>query len=460
MTFKQFASWGAGTLAVSTALLLAGSGAATAAPATAQPAPECPADGGMPGIGNEPTFTDNNVALFAGGDYTATGGSAEAEGLLVVKGDAEFDKASGGVYNVGRVGVGSGIHPTPGQAMLTVGGDMAVGEGTTVDVGHAVSSGSGSGGAVRVGGTLDERGTLETNGGDLRTGIGAQEALGPFRGFAATLSSQSGELGALEPTGTAERNGARVTFTSTGGGGLQVFEIAAADLDGASEFVFDASLPEDAAVLVNVEGGDAVSIDPLYTSYKGERVDGYGSALFGEAASRILYNFTDAPSVSLGSGGSFMGSVLAPEASADITASTNGRLYFGGDVTTHGSGNESHNYPWTGAPEFDCEPGTPTPEEPDGSEEPNEPEPTEPGETAEPETPDETGEPNEPGEPSTPAEPGNPDEQNKPDGSEGSDSDGGLPVTGSDLGLLVAGAVALIGAGGAALVAARKRRKA
>lgn len=66
----------------------------------------------MPGLGHNPTFTDGGVALFAGGDYTAEGGSAEAEGLLVVGGNATFAK-SGGVFNVGRAGMGSGIIPPP-----------------------------------------------------------------------------------------------------------------------------------------------------------------------------------------------------------------------------------------------------------------------------------------------------------------------------------------------------------
>ena len=38
----------------------------------------------MPGIGHNPKFTDGNVALFAGGNYTVDGGSAEAEGLLAL----------------------------------------------------------------------------------------------------------------------------------------------------------------------------------------------------------------------------------------------------------------------------------------------------------------------------------------------------------------------------------------
>ncbi|MFJ6484496.1 hypothetical protein ACIQK6_30850 [Streptomyces sp. NPDC091682] len=63
-------------------------------PATGQ-SPSCPAPGKEPGIGPNPLFTDSNVALYAGGDYTADGGTAETEGLVVVRGNATFAKTSG-----------------------------------------------------------------------------------------------------------------------------------------------------------------------------------------------------------------------------------------------------------------------------------------------------------------------------------------------------------------------------
>ncbi|MFB7539946.1 choice-of-anchor A family protein [Streptomyces zaomyceticus] len=77
------------------------------------------------------------MALFAGGDYTADG--ATAEGLLVVAGDAAFAKASGGVFNIGRVGAGSGFLPSPGSVMLAMGGDLTIARGTTVDIGHGLT---------------------------------------------------------------------------------------------------------------------------------------------------------------------------------------------------------------------------------------------------------------------------------------------------------------------------------
>ncbi|MER8185844.1 choice-of-anchor A family protein [Kitasatospora sp. NPDC094015] len=302
------------------------------------------------------------MALFAGGSYSVTDGAAEAEGLLVVAGDATFAKNPGGVFNVGRVGAGSGILPASGQVMLAVGGNLRIAKGTTVDIGSGLITGPGYGGGVRAGGRIDEQGVLQTNGGDRRSGEGAAAALDPYAGFGATVQAQSAALGALKPTGTTKAAGGTVTFRSTGpsDGGLQVFEIASADLDGASTFVFE-SIPADASVLVNVTGTHAVSISPMAVGYNGDRVDLYSSAHFGEASAKVLYNLRETPALTLGGGGNFIGSLLAPKASADLTASTNGRVYVGGDVRTHGSGNESHNYPWTGTPVFSC---TPTPQPP------------------------------------------------------------------------------------------------
>ncbi|MFL1382014.1 choice-of-anchor A family protein [Nocardiopsis protaetiae] len=266
-----------------------------------------------------------------------------------------------------------------------------------------------------------------SRGGDLRTDAGARSALEPFHGFAGTIAEGSAALAARETTGTAERSGSTVTFTSTGGGSLQVFEISAGDIDGASTFLFDASIPADSSILVNVTGADGVAISPPAVGYRGEQADLYTSPYFGEAASRILYNFTDAPSITLSGGGNFLGSILAPRAGADITASTNGRLYLGGDVTLRGSGNETHNYPWAGTPVFGCEPAPEGPREPGGPGVPEEPE-----------------EPRNPEEPTAPGEPDAPGER--------------LATTGSALVPLLGGAAVLIVAGTAAVFAARRRR--
>ncbi|GAA2461932.1 choice-of-anchor A family protein [Agromyces soli] len=326
----------------------------TSSPPVGYRSESCPPDGGMPNPGHVPTFTDANVSVFVGGDLTVTGDAAEAEGLLVVKGDARFDKA--GIFNVGRVGFGSGIFPPGGSVMLAVGGDGLVTGRTTVDVGHGVDDDSGYGGSVRGGGLLDLQGNVVTNGGDIMDELGVEEALGPFAAFDRTMARESASLASLAPTGRAERDGSGISFESTAPSvdGLQVFELDVSDIDGATTFIFEESIPDEAAIVVNVRGSGGVAIAPLAVGYRGDRADVYDSPVFGEAASRILYNFTDATNLSLSGGGNFMGSILAPAASADLTASTNGRLYLGGDLVTRGSGNELHNWPWVGRPSFDC----------------------------------------------------------------------------------------------------------
>ncbi|MGW6415769.1 choice-of-anchor A family protein [Streptomyces sp. NPDC055055] len=435
--------------------------AAPLAPAAGQ-SPSCPAPGKAPGIGNVPLFTDANVALYAGGDYTADGGTAEAEGLLVVEGNATFAKASGGVFNVGRVGAGSGILPASGSLMLAVGGDLAIAKGTTVDVGHGLTAGPRYGGSVQVGGKIEEKGSLETNGGSRSSGTGAREALSPYAAFGDTVRGESSSLSALKPTGKSVRSGGTVTFEATGSASPQVFEIAAKDIDGASTFLFE-SIPQGAAVLVNVTGGQKVGIDPMSVGFNGDRADTYTSPVFGEAASRILYNFEDTTAITLGGGGNFMGSILAPKATADLTASTNGRVYVGGDIRTHGTGNETHNYPWTGSPKFTCTPTPPAPEQPGGKT----PQPTPSQPTATPSHPGDTSAP--PTQPAT-ATPSAVPPASTPSASEstpapsttppaGDDKhDGSLATTGGQVTPYLAAAAALAAAGGAVLLVTRRRR--
>ncbi|MFC8710135.1 choice-of-anchor A family protein [Streptomyces sp. NPDC057197] len=452
------------TGAVSLSLLLGLSGAALAQAAPARgPSAACPNPGEVPGIDHDPLFTDSNVALFAGGDYTVDGSSAEAEGLLVVKGKATFAKSAGGVFNIGRVGAGSGILPPSGSVMLAVGGDLTVAKGTTVDVGHGLTAGPGYGGAVRVGGAIDEKGNLETNGGARSAGLGATAALTPYDTFDATLAHESSSLGALKTTGTAVRSGDTVTFrsTGTGQGSLQVFDIDATDLDGASSFVFQA-IPEKSSVVVNVTGDHTVAVSPLSVAFNGKRADDYGSPVFGDVAARVLYNFEKTPSVTLGGGGNFMGSLLAPHASADLTASTNGRVYIGKDIHTHGTGNESHNYPWTGSTVFTCKPtlDQPVPPAPStpASGTPSQPTPPATTPAAPSATPSQPERPGPTPSGSDSAHPA-PTPSDAPPATTGGGGDGSLAHTGAQVApyLIAAAVAAAIGTG--LLILTRRRRR-
>ncbi|SIO26709.1 choice-of-anchor A family protein [Agromyces cerinus] len=339
--------------ASATGLALIGAVALGAAPATAAPraaavapVPFCPPPGEMPGIGNVPAYTDSNVAVFAGGDYLATGSAAESEGLLLVQGDAVFDKANGGVFNVGSVGVGSGIVPPGGTTMLAVGGDLTVAPTTSVHVGANVDGG----GAVAAGGAAT--GAFDLYGATLTVDLGRAAAMAPNEDFQSVVDGTSTTLGALPATGTTSVAFGRVTFTGTPGDAMQVFDVDGADLASTFEVFFEA-IPADVPILINVTGDD-VSFAPNYFSLNGERVDAFSSPNFGNAASRILWNVTDATSLLLGGSSQFMGSVLAPTATTEVTASTNGRMHVGGDLTYSGVGNEHHNYPWTGGGSLGC----------------------------------------------------------------------------------------------------------
>lgn len=346
----------AASAVAATALALAGlavaapaSAAPAAAPAAAAQVDSCPPDGQMPPIGNESTFLDSGIAVYVGGDYLAGGNAAESEGLLVVRGDATFDRQNGGGFDVGTAGVGSGITPAEGEPMLQVGGELVVTAPNTLRVGHLVG-----GGAVKVGGTAT--GTIDAAGKPVDTGLGVAAALDPYADFGDVITDFSAEWGALPANGTTELAWGTLTFTGGTGTGAQVFEVGVDELDGVSQFAFDGT-PAGSPIIVNVVGSK-VAFGMNYASIDGVRVDDLQAADFGNAASRILWNFVDATSVDVTGTGQFLGSILAPHADATATASTNGRVYVGGDFTTEGTGNEQHNYPWIGAGPLTCIPTT------------------------------------------------------------------------------------------------------
>ncbi|MFF2274627.1 choice-of-anchor A family protein [Agromyces sp. NPDC058126] len=323
--------------------------AAPAAPANAaEPLPICPPDGEAPPIGPLPTYTDSNVAVYSGGDFLATSSAAESEGLLLVRGNATFDKTSGGVFNVGVVGAGSGIVPAGGETMLAVGGDLVVGPTTNLHVGANITGG----GAVKAGGTAT--GTVVTNGASIETGLGQTAAMDPNADFQMVITDTSAEIAGYPVTGAGLVAGNQVQFVGTPGDDPQVFTLDAGAISAITEVDFTA-LPADVPIVINITGTDDVAFSPNYFAIDGVRVDDLTSTGFGNAASRILWNFTDATSLLIGGTSQFMGSILAPNADAEITASTNGRVHIGGDLTTRGAGNELHNYPWTGGGSLGCQ---------------------------------------------------------------------------------------------------------
>lgn len=327
---------------------------------------ECP-EGTIPAPGpSNPVWTDNNVAIYAGEDFRSEGAAAEAEGLVVVQGDADFSRVGGGTFNVGWVGVGSGVVPSPGEVMLAVGGDLSVGAGTVLDVGANARDTAGEllGGNVQVGGITTP--DYETDGSRYRLnhGVLSQElgaaATSAWSTWTADLASESAEFSAYPATGTVTV-GATLVFQGTAGADPQVFSVDAAVLAANPAITF-LGVADDVPVIVNVTGGPSVTWAPNYFADESGRVDDFGSGRFGVVAARTLWNFADATAVHVAGSSQVLGTILVPganpvaaEPSLRVTASTNGRLLTGGTIVMDGVGNEHHNYPWISEP-FQCIP--------------------------------------------------------------------------------------------------------
>jgi len=327
------------------------------APARAAQSEDCPPSGVYPPIGNlPPAFTDNNIAVYAGHDFAATGEAAESEGVLVAMHDATFDKNAGGstIFNVGTVGVGSQIAPAPGSVMLAVGNDLRVTAPTHIDVGAGLVPG----GAVDVGGSINADAQIETSGATVSQGVGTA-ATAPYNSFGTTIRAASSALAGEPDTHPAALSVPSATFTGDGTSQQQVFSVTAEQLAAVTEIHFS-DIPDGSSVVINVTGGPNATFSPTYFSDNGTRADDFQSPLFARLATRTLWNFVDATSVNIGGTSQVLGSILAPSASATITASTNGRVYVGQDIAMSGAGNELHNYPWNGNEEFGCVPVAPS----------------------------------------------------------------------------------------------------
>lgn len=315
----------------------------------------CPDPGDMPNIGNPPAYTDSNVTVYAGGDYRATASAAESEGLLVVAGDAVVDAP--GNFSVGAVGAGSQITPPDGAVMLAVAGGLDIAAGTSVTVGSTLPSG----GAVNVGGTVTGAGSLSTAGTAPGVEAPVTEDMGPgaiaeWSGFGTVMADASSTIAGWPATPGAV-SGNRVVFTGTGSDDPQVFSIDAAELDGVTEVEF-ASIPEGAAIAINLTGDAPVDFNPNFWVGNGvNQINAFGPQ-FGNWASRILWNFETTPELALGRADQFLGTILAPAADATFTTSTNGRVLVGGNLTfgdpSVTGGLEMHSYPWIGPGPFDC----------------------------------------------------------------------------------------------------------
>ncbi|MEU5160520.1 SpaA isopeptide-forming pilin-related protein [Streptomyces sp. NPDC020875] len=302
--------------------------------------PPCPDP--YPPINNGPIAgRDNNINIFAGGNFNVRERAAEAEGKVVVLGNFDQNKAAGGssIYNIGIVGVGSRVPPDDGTDFLTTGGNVSVAAGQSLLA---------DGGNVRYAGTLT--GTV------TGTLIQDPDAADPYVALRDELTSASQcyartEDGANRPaTGTAVNEGGQTTFTGDGTSALQVFNVnfdMQTTSGGQQGLVFN-NIPANATVLVNVLGANRT-----INTYSGSPFD---TDPLNQLRERLLWNFPDAATVGLRGTGQFQGSVLIGNQSSNTTVTlpgTNGRFFSTGNITHTsvvgaGGGQEFHAYPFEG----------------------------------------------------------------------------------------------------------------
>ncbi|MEU9608981.1 SpaA isopeptide-forming pilin-related protein [Streptomyces sp. NPDC048057] len=294
-----------------------------------------------PPINNGPIAgRDNNINIFAGGNFLVRERAAEAEGKVVVLGNFDQNKSAGGsaIYNIGIVGVGSRVPPDDGTDFLTTGGNVSVATGQRLLA---------DGGNVRHAGTAT--GTIEG------TVIQDPNAAAPYTALRDELTSASQcyartETGTRPATGTAVNEGGQTTFTGDGTSALQVFNV---DFDmqtasgGQQGLVFN-NIPANATVLVNVLGANRT-----INTYSGGIAD---TDPLNALRERLLWNFPDATTVGLRGTGQFQGSVLIGNQASNTTVTlpgTNGRFFSTGNITHTsvvgaGGGQEFHAYPFDG----------------------------------------------------------------------------------------------------------------
>ncbi|MFI1825150.1 SpaA isopeptide-forming pilin-related protein [Streptomyces sp. NPDC020412] len=294
-----------------------------------------------PPINNGPIAgRDNNINIFAGGNFLVRERAAEAEGKVVVLGNFDQNKSAGGsaVYNIGVVGVGSRVPPDDGTDFLTTGGNVTIAAGQRLLA---------DGGNVRHAGTAT--GTIEG------TVIQDPNAAAPYTALRDELTSASQcyartETGTRPATGTAVNGGGQTTFTGDGTSALQVFNV---DFDmqtatgGQQGLVFN-NIPANATVLVNVLGANRT-----INTYSGGIAD---TDPLNQLRERLLWNFPDATTVGLRGTGQFQGSVLIGNQASNTTVTlpgTNGRFFSTGNITHTsvvggGGGQEFHAYPFNG----------------------------------------------------------------------------------------------------------------
>ncbi|MFF4817404.1 choice-of-anchor A family protein [Kitasatospora sp. NPDC001309] len=352
------------------AVLTVGSAAPLAPPLGACSGPDCPATWPPPNNGDF-TGRDATINVFTGGDYTVNGRAAEAEGKIVTLGNLTVDKNGGGVYNMGVVGVGSRVVPPNGSDFVTTGGNVDVRTGNSILIGGSDSHGPAFGNLRHAGGVT---GTVSID----PTGRSIQDpnAAAPYQDVLTRIEEVSDCVGRATATGTVDVSSSQATFTGDGVSMKQVFNVTqnlASPSGGQIGLVFT-NIPAGATVVVNMLGDS-----PVINTYTGTGLAGDQTT---DLRSKLLYNFPTATSAQINGSAQFQGAVMAGNPGSTTTLAQpgiNGRVYLAGNLIHTGTGGyEIHSYPFDGdLPDCRVTP-SPTPTSPS----PTSPSPTSPSPTS------------------------------------------------------------------------------
>ncbi|MGW4383780.1 choice-of-anchor A family protein [Kitasatospora sp. NPDC004531] len=400
----------------------------------------CPSAFPVPPHNGPQAGVDNTINVFVGGSYTVQGRAAEVEGKVVTVKDLTVDKAGGGLFNMGVVGVGSQVTPPAGSDHVTVGGAVDIVTGNRVQIGGGDPARWGN---LAYGTTLN--GLVEFSG----PGAARQDpaAIDPFRGLTTVIEENSACMAEQTATGTLSVEGNLYTFAGDGQSMRQIFNVDRnIGSDTAIADMVFTGIPAGATVIVNMVGPDPVLIRTnTGTGFPGDQLT--------DMQPLLMWNFPTATNATISGNAQFQGSVMAGNPAGTVTLSnpgTNGRVYLAGDLLQTGTaGTELHAYPFNGDLPTCRQSPSPSPSEsesPSPSPSPTESESPSPTPT-ESESPEPTGTP----EP-TESEHVGPEHGHKPGGP--------LANTGSDLVGPVAGAAAvLLGLGTVGVVLARRGRR-
>ncbi|WP_199807937.1 choice-of-anchor A family protein [Streptomyces sp. NRRL S-350] len=457
----------AGRVAVATAVaalplgavLTVGSAAPLAPPLGACAGPGCPATWPPPNNGDF-TGRDANINVFTGGDYTVNGRAAEAEGKIVTLGNLTVDKSGGGAYNMGVVGVGSRVVPPNGSDFVTTGGNVDVKTGNRILIGGSDAHGQAFGN-LRHAGSVTGPVSIDPTGQSIRD----PNAAAPYQTVLTRIEEVSDCVGRAAATGTVDVSSSQATFTGDGAALRQVFNVTrnlASPTGGQIGLVF-ANIPAGATVVVNMLGDSPVINTYTGTGLAGDQTTGMRS--------KLLYNFPTATSARILGSAQFQGTVLAGNPGGTTTIAqpgVDGRVYLAGNLIHTGTGGyEIHSYPFDGdLPECTVTP-SPSPTSSSPSPSPTSPSPTSPSPTSPPPTSPTSPSPTSPA-PTSPTASASTSSahpaptSHHPTGHPSSHHPGGggeLPSTGAGNAAVVLGlaGVGLLGLGGLAVLAARRR---